>query len=113
VSEIGNSNGGFSDVNIGTLISNTNVMGEVEINGLHSQEDCNAEISDPIAPFGDDDDYFSFGGDDEIGSGEAFGYEYTEYGSDVEIPESEFQSNGRWTAFSTISTKYASQPRCH
>jgi hypothetical protein len=33
----GNSNGGFSDMNIGTLISNTNVMEEVEINGLHSE----------------------------------------------------------------------------
>jgi hypothetical protein len=32
----GNSNGGFSDMNIGTLISNTNVMEEVEINGLHT-----------------------------------------------------------------------------
>lgn len=60
----GNSNGGFSDVNIGALIFDTNVMEEVEMTGLPSEEGCNAEISDPIAPFGDDDD-FSFGGDDE------------------------------------------------
>ena len=59
-----------------------------------SEEVCNAEISDLIVPFGDDDDdddyFFSFDGDNEIGSGEPFGYEYTQYGSDVEIPEGEF-----------------------
>src|SRR5271155_1109508 len=64
-------------------------MEEVEITRLPSEEVWNAEISDLIAPFGDHDvhDFFSFDGD---GSGEPFGYKYTQYGSDVEIPEEPF-----------------------
>ena len=55
---------------------------------LPSEEVWNAKISDPIAQFGDDDDdFFSCEGD---GSGEQFGYDYTQYGSDVEIPEEDF-----------------------
>jgi hypothetical protein len=64
---------------------------EVEMARLASEEGWNAEISDLIGTFGDDDDYdddfFSCDGD---GSGEPFGHEYTQYGSSVEIPEEEF-----------------------
>jgi len=68
-------------------------MEEVEVTRLLSEEVWNAEISDLIVPFGDDDDddddddFFCFDGDR---SGEPFGYEYTQYGSDVEIPEEDF-----------------------
>ena len=78
-------------MNIDALISVTDLVAveEVEMTGLLSEEGCNAEISDAIASLGDDDD-FSFGGDEEIGSGETFGYEHTKCGRDAEIPEDEF-----------------------
>jgi len=83
--EAGNSKRGFSDLNTDPLNSVTDVvaMEEVEMTRLLGEEGCNVEISDAIAPFGDDDDC-SFGRDEEIG------YERTEYGSDVEIPEEDF-----------------------
>jgi len=108
----GNPNRRFSHVNTGALIPDDDVlhMEEVEMTPLPGEEVRNAEISDPIAPFGDDDDDFSFGGDNES---DQLNCSSTSTQSMEVMWKFLSQSTVKWTAFMTISTMYAPHPRCH